>query len=362
MKATAAQVLYDLLASLLRKYNILCFTSSATNKITWKGNYNMRQYIVKRILISILVLFGVSFILYGICRSMPSDYVTLKTAGNPNVTQEMQDRMREIYGLDKGIFEGYISWLGDAIRGDFGTSFIYQRPVSEIIRKYAPITFVLAFTAMVFEIFLAVPLGILAAKKQYSRMDYTIVAVALMGISLPSFFFAAILKRVFAVGLGVLPLSGMVNARAGFVGFERIMDIGQHLILPVTVFVITGVGGLLRYTRTNMLEVLSADYVRTARAKGLPERTVIGKHAFRNTLIPIVTLIGGMIPGLFSGAVITEGIFSIEGLGNIAINATYNGDIPYLMGFNMFIAVLTLMGTLIADILYAVVDPRVRLS
>lgn len=322
----------------------------------------MKQYIIKRVLISILVLIGVSFLLYAICRSMPSDYVTMKTEGNPNITQEMKDNMREIYGLDKGLFSGYVSWLADAVRGDFGTSFIYQKPVSQIIRRYAPITFALAFIAMVLEILLAVPFGILAAKKQYSRMDYTIVAIALMGISLPSFFFAAILKRIFAIGLGVVPLSGMVNARAGYEGFARIMDIGHHLILPITVFVITSVGGLLRYTRTNMLEVLNADYVRTARAKGLPERTVIGKHAFRNTLIPIVTLIGGMIPGLFSGAVITEGIFAIEGLGNVALSATYSGDIPYLMGFNMFIAVLTLAGTLIADILYAVVDPRVRLS
>jgi peptide/nickel transport system permease protein len=154
----------------------------------------------------------------------------------------------------------------------------------------------------------------------------------------------------------------MVDARAAYEGLARFMDIGKHLIMPVTVFVITGVGSLLRYTRTNMLEVLSADYVRTARAKGVPERRVIGKHAFRNTLIPIVTLIGGMIPGLFSGAVITEGIFGLEGLGQIAINAVYQGDIPYLMGFNMFLAVLTLIGTLVADILYAVVDPRVRFS
>jgi peptide/nickel transport system permease protein len=293
---------------------------------------------------------------------MPADYVTLKTEGNKNITQEMKDNMRKVYGLDKGLAEGYVSWLGDAVKGDFGTSFIYQKPVTKIIKKYAPITFTLAFTAMILEILLAVPFGILAARKQYSRTDYVVVAIALMGISLPSFFFAAILKRIFAVGLGVLPLSGMVNARANFQGIDRIADIGKHLIMPITVFVITSVGGLLRYTRTNMLEVLNADYVRTARAKGLPERTVIGKHAFRNTLIPIVTLIGGMIPGLFSGAVITEGIFSIEGLGNIALTATYNGDIPYLMGFNMFIAALTLVGTLVADILYAVVDPRVRLS
>jgi len=322
----------------------------------------MKQYIIKRILISIVILFGVSFIIYAIVRSMPSDYIAIKTAGNPNITAEMEERMREVYGLDKGLLDGYVSWLGDAIRGDFGVSFIYQKPVFDIIIRYAPITFALAAISMFFEILFAIPLGVWAARRQYSKTDYTIVALALIGISLPSFFFAAILKRVFAIGLGVVPLSGMVNARANFVGWERILDIGHHLILPITVFVITGIGGLLRYTRTNMLEVLNADYVRTARAKGLPERTVIGKHAFRNTLIPIVTIVGGMIPGLFSGAIITEGIFAIEGLGNIALNATYNGDIPYLMGFNMFIAALTLLGTLVSDILYAVVDPRVRLS
>lgn len=322
----------------------------------------MKQYIIKRILISILVLFGVSIMLYAICRSMPSDYVTLKTAGNPNISEEMKERMREVYGLDKGLVEGYISWLGDALKGDFGTSFIYQKPVMSIIKDYVGITFTIAFIALVLQILLAIPFGVIAARKQYSKLDYTIVAIALIGISLPSFFFAAILKRIFAVGLGVLPLSGMVTARANYVGLDRILDIGKHLILPVTVFVITGVGGLLRYTRTNMLEVLNADYVRTARAKGLPERKVIGKHAFRNTLIPIVTLVGGMIPALFSGAIIAEGIFSIEGLGNIALNAAYNGDIPYLMGFNMFLAVMTQIGTLTSDILYAVVDPRVRLS
>jgi peptide/nickel transport system permease protein len=322
----------------------------------------MKQYIIRRVLISILVLFGVSVMLYVIVRKMPSDYVTLKTSGNPNVTKEMEERMRKVYGLDKGIVEGYVTWLKDAVRGDFGVSFLYQKPVSKVIRRYMPITFSLAFIAMFLEVLIAIPLGILAARKQYSKADYTIVAIALMGISLPSFFFAAVLKRIFAVGLGILPLSGMVNARAAYEGFNRIKDIGYHLILPISVFVITGVGYLLRYTRNNMLEVLNSDYVRTARAKGLPERRVIGRHAFRNTLIPIVTLLGGMIPGLFSGAVITEGIFSLEGLGNIALNAVYNGDIPYLMGFNMFITVMTLLGTLISDILYAVVDPRVRLG
>lgn len=320
----------------------------------------MKQYIFKRILISFVVLFGVSILLYSIARAVPGDYVANITAGNQNITPEMEQKMRELYGLDKGIVEGYIDWLVDALHGDFGTSFKYQRPVVDIIKENMLPTLSLAGIAMALEMLLAIPLGIMAARKQYSVTDYTIVAIAIFGISLPSFFFAAVLKRVFGIGLGWLPISGMVTARANYVGFEHFLDLARHFVLPIIVFVITGVGGYLRYVRTNMLEVLSADYVRTARAKGLPERKVIGKHAFRNTLIPIVTMIGGMIPGLFSGAVITENLFALDGLGSIALNAVYNGDIPYLMGFNMFIACLTLVGTLVSDVLYAVVDPRVR--
>lgn len=325
-----------------------------------KGKQEMKQYIIRRLMISIIVLFGVSILIYLLGRLVPADYVSQITSGNPNITAEMEEKLRESYGLNKGLVEGYVDWLSGAVRGDFGTSFLYQKPVTEVIKRYIPITFSLAFIAMIIELLLAIPLGILAARKQYSKTDYTIVTLALIGISLPSFFFAAVLKRIFSIGLGLLPLSGMVNARAGYTGWARIMDIGHHLILPITVFVIINVGGILRYVRTNMLEVLSADYVRTARAKGVPERKVIGKHAFRNTLIPIVTMVGSMIPNLFSGAVITEQIFSLEGLGNISLKATYAGDIPFLMGFLMFLAALTLLGTLVSDILYAIVDPRVR--
>lgn len=320
----------------------------------------MKQYIIKRLLISILVLFGVSIMIYAIAHMVPGDYVSQITSSNPNITPEMEQRMRESYGLNKGPVEGYIDWLTKALRGDLGTSFQYQKPVIEVIRQYMPATIALAGISMVLELAFAIPLGILAARKQYSFTDYTVVAIAIVGISLPTFFFAAILKRVFSVGLGVLPMSGMLTAREDYTGFALFLDYAKHFVLPIMVFVITGVGSYLRYVRTNMLEVLSADYVRTARAKGLPERKVINKHAFRNTLIPIVTLVGGMIPGLFSGAVITEGIFALEGLGNVALKAVNVGDIPYLMGFNMFIAAMTLLGTLVADILYAVVDPRVR--
>ena len=173
----------------------------------------MKKYIIKRVLISFVVLFGVSILLYGIARAVPGDYVSNITAGNQNVTPEMEQRMRELYGLDKGIVEGYLSWLGDALHGDFGTSFIYQKPVVEVIKSYMAPTLALAGISMIFEILLAIPFGIIAARKQYSLTDYTIVAIAIMGISLPSFFFASVLRRVFSIGMGWLLISGMVIAR-----------------------------------------------------------------------------------------------------------------------------------------------------
>ena len=320
----------------------------------------MKQYIIRRVLISILVLFGVSFLIYGILRCMPGDFVEQMTSGNPSITAEQKELLRESYGLNGTPVEGYITWVKKALTGDFGTSFLYSKPVTEVISSRMWTSFSLAAIAFVIQLCVAIPLGIVSATKQYTKTDYAIVFLALAGISLPSFFFAAVLQRIFSMGLGWVPLSGMVTARENYTGFRLTLDIGYHFILPITVFVITGIGSWLRYFRTNMLEVLNADYIRTARAKGLAERKVIKKHGFRNTLIPIVTFIGGSIPGLFAGAIITEGIFSIPGLGQAALDAVQNKDLPFLMGYLMFMAVLTLLGTLISDILYAVVDPRIR--
>lgn len=320
----------------------------------------MKQYIIRRVLISIGVLIGVSFLIYGILRLMPGDFVERMTSGNPNITAEQKEFLRESYGLNGTVIEGYVNWAKNALRGDFGKSFLFQKPVTEVISSRMWTSFSLAFIAFIIQLLIAIPLGIVASTRQYSKTDYFIVFLALAGISLPSFFLAAVLQRTFSLGLGWLPLSGMVTARQNYTGFRLTLDIGYHFILPITVFVITGIGGWLRYVRTNMLEVLSADYIRTARAKGLSERKVIGKHGFRNTLIPIVTFIGGTIPSLFAGAIISEGIFSIPGLGKTALDAVNNKDLPFLMGYLMFMAILTLLGTLISDILYAVVDPRIR--
>ena len=219
-----------------------------------------------------------------------------------------------------------------------------------------------AFIATIFEFLIAIPLGITAATHQYSLRDYIVTVLVMIGISLPSFFFGQMLKDALAIKLGWFPSSGLVDAGGSATGLALIPDYLRHMFIPILTVVILSIGGRMRMTRTNMLEVLNADYIRTARAKGLRESKVIYKHAFRNTLIPIVTTLAGLLPSLFSGAIITEQVFDLPGIGNVALNAMNRGDIPFIMGYNMFLAVLSVVGVLLSDLMYAVVDPRVKLK
>ncbi len=328
----------------------------------------MRRFILKRLAISVGILICVSFVIYALMRCLPASYVEnmamqLSAAPGAKPYEEWLEQLNAAYGLDKGIVAGYLVWAKDAIRGNFGDSWKYTVPVLQKFSEVIWLSFVMALIAFVLEIVISIPLGIIAATKQYSRADYTITAVALIGISLPTFFFATLLKLAFSVNLGWFDLYGLVGRDyAQLSAFGQFLDKANHLVLPITTLVIVSIGSLMRYTRTNMLEVLNADYIRTARAKGLSEKKVIYHHAFRNTLIPLVTIVGGSIPGLFGGALITETLFMIPGIGYTSYTAMVSGDIPFSMFYLTFIAILTLLGNLISDILYAVVDPRVRIA
>jgi len=301
-------------------------------------------------------------------RSMPTSYVEAVARERANLPgsksyTEWLAQLNSIYGLDSGIVKGFFSWIGRAVRGQFGDSWYYNIPVTEKFKETVWFSFALGSVAFALELVIAIPLGILAARKQYSAIDYAVTVIALVGISLPVFFFATILKLVFSIQLGWFDLNGTVGRYFDQLSkWGQLLDIAKHYVLPVFALVIISIGGLMRYTRTNMLEVLNSDYIRTARAKGLSEKRVINYHAFRNTLIPIVTIIGGSIPGLFAGALITETLFGITGIGKTSYDAMVNGDIPFSMFYLLFLAAMTLLGTLIADILYAVVDPRVRVN
>lgn len=297
---------------------------------------------------------------------MPSSYVENKAremSQKPGAKsyEEWLDQLNESYGLDVNIPQGYVVWIGNVFTGDFGDSWQWNMPVIEKFKEVIWYSFALGACAFILEIAIAIPLGILAARKQYSRTDYAVTVLALIGISLPSFFFATILKMIFSVKLGWLDLYGSVGRMHEQLSpFGQFLDYAQHLILPVATLTIVGIGSLMRYTRTNMLEVLNSDFIRTARAKGLSEKRVINYHAFRNTLIPIVTILGGSLPGLFAGAMITEQLFQIQGIGYTSYLSMTRGDIPFSMFYLTFLAILSLLGNLLADILYAVVDPRVR--
>ena len=245
-----------------------------------------------------------------------------------------------------------------------GISFKYGYAVTEVIADHMWISFGVAIVAYIFQFIIAIPLGIKAATKQYGAVDYTTSIFSMIGISLPGFFLAILLIRIFAVGLGWFPINGLFDATVNWEGngFGKFLNIIYHMILPMVAIIIGSIGGLMRHTRTNTLEVLNQDYIRTARAKGLSERTVVYKHVFRNTMVPIVTMTAGIIPSLFGGMMILEQVFALDGIGNIAYNALAVGDIPFVMGYNMFIAILTVIGTLLSDITYMLVDPRIKIS
>ncbi len=281
-------------------------------------------------------------------------------------TEETKVEYKVASGWDKfkAILKGYFGWLGKMFKGDLGMSFKYKRPVSEVIVQNMGISFAIAFIATILQFAISIPLGIKAAVNQYGVIDYTVTILAMIGISLPTFFLAALFIRLFSVELGWFEVGGIASASLPM-NASWIVKLGDylwHMVLPMTVLVILSIGSLMRYTRTNTLEALNADYVRTARAKGLSEKTVIYKHAFRNTMIPLVTMMAGVLPSLFGGAMITETVFSIPGIGKLAYDALVAKDVPFIMGYNMFIAILTVIGTLLSDLMYAVVDPRVKVG
>ena len=328
----------------------------------------MHKYIIKRLIYSVIIFFFVMLIIYVILRCLPTSYierVALQKSMQPNSKsyEEWMAQLTAMYGMDRGYLIGYLNWLKNFFTGNFGDSWYWTVPVVEEFHKTIWLSFVMGVITMFFELIIAIPLGILAATKQYSKTDYTVSIIALAGISLPTFFFASLLKLVFSVKLGWFDLFGLVGRNyAQLDAWGKFLDKAHHLVLPIVTLVVLSIGSLMRYTRTNMLEVLNADYIRTARAKGLSERKVIYRHAFRNTLIPLVTIVGGSLPGLFSGALITETLYSIPGIGYASYHAMVAGDIPFSMFYLAFLAILTLLGNLISDLLYAVVDPRVRLS
>ncbi len=281
---------------------------------------------------------------------------------DPTISGEALERRREQLGLDRPILQRYGSWLTEAVQGNLGYSTRYRgRLVTEIIQTRLGATIVLTFSSVLISFILAVPIGVISATRQYSALDYSVVVLAIAGVSIPVFFLGIVLIWAFGFQLGWFPVGGMVSAgvrHATFLAYAT--DVGRHLVLPLVTLTCASTARFVRFTRSSMLEVIRQDYVRTARAKGLSERVVIYRHALRNALLPVVTILGLSLPFLFSGAIITEAVFAWPGMGTLLIESVGQRDYGLLMGINLFLAVLVILGNLLADIFYTVVDPRIR--
>ena len=315
----------------------------------------MGKYILKRILIAIPVLIGITLIDYAIMCLAGSPRVMLK---GPRISDAALQAKEIAAGLDKPLIVQYFVWLWQLLQGNLGYSMKSYEPVSAMIGSHIGPTLLLMGASLALSLLIAVPAGIYSAVKQYSKGDYAVVTASFIGSSIPSFFLALILIYIFTVKLGILPSGGMNTL--GMDG--SVADTIRHMVLPVTVLAVSLAGSNIRYIRSSFLEILQQDYLRTARAKGIGYKRVIWKHAMRNALLPIVTVIGMQIPMLFGGAVIIEQVFSWPGLGLMTMTAIMGRDYPVIMGVCLLSAVVVLVSNLITDILYALVDPTIQLN
>lgn len=317
----------------------------------------MSSYLIKRLAYTLFILLAASLLIFCLYALTPGDFIT----GNIKLSPERKAELRELYGLNKPLLERYVIWMNNAFHGNFGYSLDKQQPVLTLFNQYVWNSFLLAIVSTFLTWLIAVIIGVVAAYKQYSWFDTLVMVGIFAAMSIPSFFIGLFLIKILAVDFKWLPPGGMLTTGSNATGVAYLKEVVHHMTLPVIVMTLLGVGSLTRYFRSNMIDVIQQDYIRTARAKGLSERKVLFTHALRNALLPAITLVGFELPALFGGSLIIERIFNWPGIGQLYMQSFTVRDYPLLMGFTMFIAVLTVIGTLLSDILYHVADPRVKI-
>ncbi len=317
------------------------------------------KYIVGRLISLIPVLMIISIVIYVLINAMPGDPVMAMLNPEKTASMTIEERnayvetMRAFLGYDKSPIERYFIWLKDTVKGEFGYSIRFNKPVNEFIGAYIMRSFKINIIGFVFAFLISIPIGIASAVKKNKLFDKAVTVITIIGVSMPSFFLAILLIMLFVIYLDILPFSGMSDPRG-------VVPDWQYLVLPVTVIVLTSLASLIRYIRAAMIDVLKSDYIRTARAKGLTEKVVIYKHAFQNALLPVVTLVGMWIPGLFGGSIIVEKIFAYPGMGYLLAEAYTFKDRAILQTALLFFGLLTLLGNIFIDVGYMLVDPRIR--
>ena len=318
----------------------------------------MTKYIIRRFLVFFPMLFALTIIVFTLLKMAPGD--PYSQIMDPEIDASVLDEARKARGLDDPIHVQYFRWVTSALQGDFGDSFRYKgRTVAELIWSRLPNTFYLGAFSVFITIIVAIPIGIYSARNPYSPLDYFATGFGFFGLAVPNFLFGVVVIYIFAIKLGLFPAQGSVS-QPGLEGLDLFLAKLHHLFLPGITLGLASTASYMRYMRSEVLSVLGSDYIRTARAKGLTERTVLYKHTLRNALIPIITLLGFEIGALLAGAVITEGVFKFPGIGTLYLESIGNRDYPVIMAITLMLGFFTLLGNLIADILYAIVDPRIR--
>lgn len=317
----------------------------------------MYKYIFRRLLFFIPMLFVITVLIFTFARLAPGD--AFSGEPNPEVTLADLERKRELYGLNDPPHIQYLTWLKNVTQGELGVSMRFEKPVAELINERIENTLFLAAVSLAITLMISIPIGIFSAKYPYTIFDYSATTFGFMGLATPSFYLGLVLIYVFAIKLGWLPSQGTVTS-TDLAGLELWIDKIKHVLMPAIALGTGGTATYMRYMRSEMLEVMNRDYIRTARSKGVPERSILFKHTLRNALIPIITLLGFEVGALLSGAIITEAVFSWPGMGSLYLNGISNRDYPIIMAVNLILAVSILVGNLLADIFYALVDPRIR--
>lgn len=322
----------------------------------------MLVYLIKRILLMIPLIIGITFISFIVIHLAPGDPTQFLSSMNPKISETAREKFIKMYNLDKPLHIQYYLWLKKFVKFDFGESFSQDRKkVTAKIAERLPVTLWLNFASLILIFVIALPLGVFSAYFKDSIFDKAVTVFVFIGFAVPTFWLALLCMYYFGVKLGVLPISGLTSYNFNEMSFyEKVIDIVKHAALPVLLSVFGSLAGLSRFSRNSMLDVLNEDYILAARARGIGENKIIFKHALKNALLPVVTIIGLSIPGLIGGSVIFESIFSIPGMGQLFYQSVMMRDYPVIMGILVIGAVLTLLGNLLSDIMYAVVDPRIR--
>lgn len=322
----------------------------------------MLSYLLRRILAMIPVMFGITLISFFIINLAPGEPTDLQTEMNPRMTPEIVERLRKHYNLDLPIHLRYMKWLKNVVTLDFGTSLSPDnRKVIDKIKERIPITVTINLISMLIIVFLSVPLGVFISTHRGTFKERFVTVLSFFFYSIPSFWLALIFIMIFSVYLGLLPISGIKSLNYNNLTFlDKVLDLAKHLIMPILVSSVGSVAAFSRYVSSNFDDVLKQEYILLARAKGLPENVILKKHALKNALIPVITILGLSVPGLISGSVIFESIFAIPGMGQLLYQSVMARDYPTIMGMLVITSFLTLLGNLLADIGYLLADPRIK--